>query len=102
MHYFLRNTDPRAARQLIFNTNYIRDCVLPPPERIAEFFQDYRCTDMVLDENILGKRSTSARLAASVTSAISWRWVCDRSRSCNPALIGASDARPRSSITLFA
>lgn len=35
--------------------NFIRDQVLPSPERIAEFFQHYCRTDMVLDENILSK-----------------------------------------------
>jgi len=35
--------------------NFIRDGVLPSPERIAEFFQNYCRTDMTLDENILSK-----------------------------------------------
>lgn len=35
--------------------NYIRDGVLPNPERIAEFFRNYCRTDMTLDENILSK-----------------------------------------------
>ena len=35
--------------------NFIRDAVLPSPERIAEFFQNYCRTDMTLDENILSK-----------------------------------------------
>jgi hypothetical protein len=43
--------------------NYIRDCVLPSPERIAEFFQNYSRTDMVLDENILGKEEYKRALA---------------------------------------
>jgi len=34
---------------------YIRDRILPSPERITEFFQEYCHGDMTLDENILSK-----------------------------------------------
>jgi predicted transcriptional regulator YheO len=43
--------------------NYIRDAVLPSPERIAEFFQNYCRTDMTLDENILSKEEYKRALA---------------------------------------
>ena len=43
--------------------NYIRDCVLPSPERIAEFFQNYCRTDMTLDENILSKEEYKRAVA---------------------------------------
>jgi hypothetical protein len=43
--------------------NYIRDGVLASPERIAEFFQNYCRTDMVLDENILSKEEYRRALA---------------------------------------
>ncbi len=43
--------------------NYIRDGVLPFPERIAEFFQNYCRTDMRLDENILSKEEYRRALA---------------------------------------
>jgi len=43
--------------------NVIRDQVLPSPERIAEFFQNYCRTDMVLDENILSKEEYKRALA---------------------------------------
>jgi predicted transcriptional regulator YheO len=43
--------------------NYIRDCVLASPERIAEFFQNYCRTDMTLDENILSKEEYKRALA---------------------------------------
>ena len=43
--------------------NYIRDYVTVSPERIAEFFQSYCRTDMVLDENILSKDEYRKSLA---------------------------------------
>jgi len=43
--------------------NFIRDGVLPSPERIAEFFQNYCRTDMTLDENILSKDEYRRALA---------------------------------------
>ncbi len=43
--------------------NFIRDQVLPSPERIAEFFHNYCRTDMVLDENILSKEEYKRALA---------------------------------------
>jgi len=43
--------------------NFIRDAVLPSPERIAEFFQNYCRTDMTLDENILSKDEYRRALA---------------------------------------
>jgi predicted transcriptional regulator YheO len=43
--------------------NYISDAVLPSPERIAEFFQNYCRTDMTLDENILSKEEYKRALA---------------------------------------
>lgn len=43
--------------------NFIRDQVLPSPERIAEFFQHYCRTDMVLDENILSKEEYRRAIA---------------------------------------
>lgn len=45
------------------DVNFIRDCVLPSPERVAEFFQNYCRTDMVLDENILSKDEYKRALA---------------------------------------
>jgi predicted transcriptional regulator YheO len=45
------------------DVNYIHDCVLPSAERIAEFFQNYCRTDMVLDENILSKDEYRRALA---------------------------------------
>lgn len=45
------------------DVNYIRDQVLPSPDRIAEFFQNYGRTDMRLDENILGKEEYKRALA---------------------------------------
>jgi predicted transcriptional regulator YheO len=35
--------------------NYIRDQVMPSPEKLMEFFQNYCRTDMTLGENILSK-----------------------------------------------
>jgi predicted transcriptional regulator YheO len=43
--------------------NYIRDSVLPSPERIAEFFRNYCRTDMTLDENILSKEEYKRAVA---------------------------------------
>lgn len=43
--------------------NFIHDQVLPQPERIAEFFQNYCRTDMTLDENILSKDEYRRALA---------------------------------------
>jgi predicted transcriptional regulator YheO len=45
------------------DVNYIRDRVLPSPEAIAEFFQNYCRLDMTLDENILSKDEYKKALA---------------------------------------
>jgi hypothetical protein len=37
------------------DVGYIKDRILPSPERITEFFQEYCHGDMTLDENILSK-----------------------------------------------
>src|SRR5439155_202354 len=83
MHYFLKNEDHTAARQLIFigerkfkcttipikrqgfgivgaiciniDANYITEEVLKDRQRIETWFQNFLRTDMQLDENILSK-----------------------------------------------
>src|SRR5438445_229194 len=83
MHYFLKNNDYTAARQLIFigarrfkcttipilrkdfgivgaiciniDANYLTEEVMQSKERIEAWFKNFCRTDMQLDENILSK-----------------------------------------------
>ncbi len=40
---------------LNIDVNYVREEIAPNPQRVAEFFEDYCRTDMLLDENFLSK-----------------------------------------------